>query len=235
MMSFLVLFTSCNQTKEELKNGHLIVTSYYWNGRIKEQKSYIKDSVLDGSSRLFYKNGQLEELRVYKNGLPDSVSTFFYPNGKIGSIGTFENGELIGEHFRYYKSGKMETYGYSNKLGAEYSCNYDTSGRITFERGSIITLIIVNSQTDTFKSDGLYKELVQFASPPGIQVNKITLRIESANTLPYEIELPISNRQAYYSRKFNAPGEYQLSHTVYYTRNRSQHFSKVLSGKIFLK
>gem|GEM_PF-4640126 len=50
--SFLI---SCKRVKVEVKNGHMIVTSYYWNGRLKEQKSYTKDSVLDGTTRSFYK------------------------------------------------------------------------------------------------------------------------------------------------------------------------------------
>jgi|GEM_PF-6697233 len=53
--------------------------------------------------------------------------------------------------------------------------------------------------------------------------------------LPYKAKLPISNNQAYYSRTFDKPEEYEFTHTVYYTRNANEHLSKETKSKIFVK
>ena len=71
------------------------IVTYYKNGQFEENRSY-KDGKLDGVSKWYYENGQLEYSKNYKDGKLDGVFEEYDENGQLKESGSFKDGEKVG-------------------------------------------------------------------------------------------------------------------------------------------
>jgi antitoxin component YwqK of YwqJK toxin-antitoxin module len=61
-----------------------------------------------GSGREDYRSQTCRYKKEYKNGKLDGKSRFWYSNGQLESIEPYENGQLNGDVIRYYDNGQMK-------------------------------------------------------------------------------------------------------------------------------
>jgi len=87
-----------------------MVREYYRNGQIEKEKNY-KDGELDGKWILYYENGQIRNERNYKDGEKDGKQTYYYENGQIEEEGNYKDGELDGKWILYYENGQIKSEG----------------------------------------------------------------------------------------------------------------------------
>tara|TARA_B110000259_G_scaffold112128_1_gene128024 strand:- start:322 stop:1488 length:1167 start_codon:yes stop_codon:yes gene_type:complete len=72
-----------------LRNG--VFESYYENGQLKEVKTY-KDGNYYGLFEIYYENGQLAEKYNYKDGNSDGLFESYYENGQLKSKENYRDG-----------------------------------------------------------------------------------------------------------------------------------------------
>ncbi|HEX2984423.1 MAG TPA: TonB family protein [Ignavibacteriales bacterium] len=108
-----------------------LIVSYYGNGNIRSEESYIKD-IKDGPAYFYYENGNLQSQLEYnqgmlfglcreyyengalkaeimvKEGKRDGIVKFYYDNGGLQSLLHYENGVLIKES--YFEKDPYLTY-----------------------------------------------------------------------------------------------------------------------------
>ena len=59
---------------------------YHWNGQLEEIRNY-KDGKIHGLVKWFRVNGQLQERRNHKNGEQEGLNEWFYENGQLKGKG----------------------------------------------------------------------------------------------------------------------------------------------------
>ena len=83
-----------------------MVREYYRNGQIEKEKNY-KDGELDGKWILYYENGQIRNERNYKDGEKDGKQTYYYENGQIEEEGNYKDWKEVGKWTSYYENGQI--------------------------------------------------------------------------------------------------------------------------------
>ena len=71
-----------------------MVREYYRNGQIEKEKNY-KDGELDGKWTYYRENGQIEIEENYKDGKKDGKWTYYNKDGSIDKVEEYKNGKLI--------------------------------------------------------------------------------------------------------------------------------------------
>lgn len=71
------------------------IVTYFPNNSI-ESVTYLKNSIRDGKSILFYENGNIKEERNYQNDKISGVVKKYHPNGQIQEIFNIEDGKREG-------------------------------------------------------------------------------------------------------------------------------------------
>ena len=61
-----------------------------------------------GKARESYRSQLCSYKKEYKEGKLDGTSKFWYPNGQLESVEPYENGQLNGDVIRYYDNGQMK-------------------------------------------------------------------------------------------------------------------------------
>lgn len=111
--------------------GDAEIKAYYYNGNVSTQY-FIKNNEYNGSYKIFYPSGVLQEERNYEYGYEVSPTIKYYPNGKISRIENYYYGDLNGEVLEYNSSGTLrlkENYKNNVKHGV---CEYfDNLGKRT--------------------------------------------------------------------------------------------------------
>ena len=64
-------------------NSKISVTRFYKNGRVESKESFDKEMVRNGTSYLYYKNGNLKSEWNFKNGLRDGLQKNFFGDGSL--------------------------------------------------------------------------------------------------------------------------------------------------------
>ncbi len=97
---------------------------YYKNGGISEIKHFEGDDPIDTDS-VFFKNGQIESLREYKNNR-STVVTSYFRTGQIKSKLHYSEEQLNGEAIYYYATGGVDykTHFYNDQLNGTYKSYY---------------------------------------------------------------------------------------------------------------
>jgi antitoxin component YwqK of YwqJK toxin-antitoxin module len=93
-------------SEENYENGFLNGESkiFFKTGQLTEIKHY-KNGKLDGNSKRYSEEGILLDDLNYKNGILEGQATFYDIKGNIIYTGMYENDEKVGE-WKYYKDGK---------------------------------------------------------------------------------------------------------------------------------
>lgn len=90
---------------------------YFPDGKTLMSTENYKKDLLDGETRIFYKNGKLTEVSQYKNGKLDGNRKRFDEDGKIVEDLNFANGTMHGPAIIYDENGELYAKGqYENGL-----------------------------------------------------------------------------------------------------------------------
>eukprot|EP00028_Trichosphaerium_sp_Am-I-7-wt_P002036 CAMPEP_0168533238 /NCGR_PEP_ID=MMETSP0405-20121227/16929_1 /TAXON_ID=498012 /ORGANISM="Trichosphaerium sp, Strain Am-I-7 wt" /LENGTH=142 /DNA_ID=CAMNT_0008559203 /DNA_START=79 /DNA_END=503 /DNA_ORIENTATION=+ len=98
------------------------------------QRRYHNDKE-DGPHKIWFKNGQLRELRYFKNGVLEGERTLWHYNGVIREKSNTKNGVLDGEYQRWYRNGTLKEQGYMKRgLKNGVFKLWDSYGNLKYER-----------------------------------------------------------------------------------------------------
>lgn len=109
------------------QNGN--VKSYYPNGTIESELSYVND-IMDGNSKWYYPNGNIKKEVNYNKGAVNSWIRNYYESGLLAEEYYTENGIIDGIYKSYYKNGELKniiTYSAGKQIQEktfEYDPNY---------------------------------------------------------------------------------------------------------------
>ena len=194
LVGLIFLFWGCQQKKEidYDENGMLIKRTYFDNGNIEQEGTYLNDTMRDGWRRGYYENGKLKYSSEYKKGVQNGWTIYYYENGHLKSKTHYLNDLPDGKSFvydsnaniksesnwlhgiqagnskfYYPNSTQIESY-YSNDLDghAKYIRKYDPTGKIREDKGRILTQFLLEGNFDSVKVGKVIKAGVLIAEPP---------------------------------------------------------------------
>jgi hypothetical protein len=90
--------------KNGKKNG--VSRNFYEDGKIKIETNFIENSK-EGESKLYYPEGGVCQLNVFKNDVLNGVTKYFYKNGSLSCEIPYLNGEAEPGLKEYSKEGKV--------------------------------------------------------------------------------------------------------------------------------
>ena len=140
-----LLFTRCKEEQHTDKDRELVITylgfkkrlheKYY---KLKNKKNSLGEDILDGVRLVYYKNGKLNGIENYKDGLLDGWDYSYDTDGKkLGEIlwkANFSNNTsetIIVINYSYYEDRKLATIYVCDKTGKVVSeTSYDKNGNI---------------------------------------------------------------------------------------------------------
>ena len=85
-----------------------VTKQYYKNGQLEVEKPY-KNGNLDGVWKEFYENGQLKFEKPFKDGNLEGVVKEFYKNGQLQAEKSYKNSNLEGVVKEFNKDGKLKS------------------------------------------------------------------------------------------------------------------------------
>lgn len=229
--SLLTMFIGCMQKKGD--NNRYVVTKD-GQGNIISEINYIRDTVVNGVAKYYYKNGNLKDEINYVNGFKygihkhytpnglleseiefkndtqDGYAYWYYINGKVESKSFWINGKTFGDAYYYYDTGILESYRSFDYQGhIRYLTKYDSSGLKIKEEGTVLGQLVIDGD---FNSVPLTKNVtfrICVANPPNTNT-KVVLKQMKDNTMLNIRELPINKNEATYVAAFNVIGKYKL-------------------------
>ena len=112
-------------------NSHEIVTDEFPNQLLKQYFVFNKNGLLDGESREYYEEGDIQSVSSFKNNVADGIFISYYQNGNIKDKQNYKNGNAEGEGLFYYENGQLEEKYFmkNGKLDGE-AINYFEDGKI---------------------------------------------------------------------------------------------------------
>ena len=88
-------------------NSKITVTRYYKSGRVESKESFDKEMVRNGTSYLYYKNGNIKSEWNFKNGLRDGLQKNFFGDGTLSDETETVKGVQNGFMKIYDRDGKL--------------------------------------------------------------------------------------------------------------------------------
>jgi antitoxin component YwqK of YwqJK toxin-antitoxin module len=118
------------QTIDKKKKEYDKQELYHRNGQIKEIR-YFKNGQQYGEWKLYYKNGQLQTIGKFKDGKQYGEWKRYYKNGQLQTVEKFKDGKLNGKQKSYHKNGQLQTVGKfkNGKLNGKQE-SYHKNGQI---------------------------------------------------------------------------------------------------------
>ena len=112
-------------------NSHKIVTDEFPNQLLKQYFIFNKNGLLDGESREYYEEGDIQSVSSFKNNVANGLFISYYQNGNIKDKQNYKNGNGEGEGLFYYENGQLEEKYFmkNGKLDGE-AINYFNDGKI---------------------------------------------------------------------------------------------------------
>jgi antitoxin component YwqK of YwqJK toxin-antitoxin module len=117
-------------------------------------QKYYGDELFTGVAYSFYENGNVHEEKSYVNGIPSGYSLSYYENSQLSFKGNYLNGEQDGIQKMFYDDGQLELeFNFSNgkqlymkdfyqngnkRLFIEFSNDQINSGSIWYENGQLM-------------------------------------------------------------------------------------------------
>ncbi len=103
------LFYSEGSLQSEWVYGpqRVTVTRYYKSGRVESKENFDKDLVRNGTSYLFYKNGNIKSEWNFKNGLRNGIQKNFFGDGTLSDETETIEGVQNGFMRIYDRNGKL--------------------------------------------------------------------------------------------------------------------------------
>lgn len=153
------------------------------------------------------KNGNLEEISFFKDGLKDSISLLYYPTGELKAEGFFKYGKAHGQVKSYFKDGKLQSdchYKYGKKDSIQ--TYYYPNGQISYigltmngKREGTHVFMHENGklwQEIIFKNDMPWEVLTNY-DPDGKAVEMGTLKDGNGTLYIYEENGKLSEIETY--------------------------------------
>ena len=88
-------------------NSYISVTRFYKSGKVESKESFDKEMVRNGTSYLYYKNGNLKSEWNFKNGLRDGLQKNFFGDGTLSDETETVKGIQNGYMRIYDREGKL--------------------------------------------------------------------------------------------------------------------------------
>lgn len=129
LLSITVFLFGCNQNKEKSKSINnttsnsksIIFTDSTTTNKVYKHDEiisinrlacYKKDSTLiTGEVKYFHENGQVKQVKTFKDGKLDGARILWDLNGKLTQEGAFKNGKIIGARKVWYDNGQLRGEG----------------------------------------------------------------------------------------------------------------------------
>ncbi len=94
--------------------GEYVGNWKYYNeyGVLIKELNYNEKGELDGQSKWYFENGQLETIKNFTEGVIDGYFVDYYRNGKIFKHGWYKEGEIVGEWETYFRDGTLSSTKY---------------------------------------------------------------------------------------------------------------------------
>jgi antitoxin component YwqK of YwqJK toxin-antitoxin module len=64
--------------------------------------------------KIYYENGQLGEVTIWKNGKKEGESKQYHKNGQLKEVTNYKNGKREGEDKYYFLNGEVEIFYWKN-------------------------------------------------------------------------------------------------------------------------
>ena len=146
-------------------NSHEIVTDEFPNQLLKQYFVFNKNGLLDGESREYYEEGDIQSVSSFKNNVADGIFISYYQNGNIKDKQNYKNGNEEGEGLFYYENGQLEEKYFmkNGKLDGE-AINYFNDGKIrnkAIYKDDIILEEEVHENNEIKKNTFKNEEIVQ--------------------------------------------------------------------------
>jgi hypothetical protein len=94
-----------------LNDGSMIDNSF---------SALIKNTKLNGYSRIYYPNGQMQSEVFYNDDVANGIVKIWYPDGKINSLMNVFNNKPYGLSQQWHPNGNLYSFGYCNENGKEH-------------------------------------------------------------------------------------------------------------------
>ncbi len=88
-------------------NSNISVTRFYKSGKVESKEIFDKEMVRNGTSYLYYKNGNLKSQWNFKNGLRDGLQKNFFGDGTLSDETETSKGIQNGFMRIYDREGKL--------------------------------------------------------------------------------------------------------------------------------
>jgi len=139
--------TKQKMIENHFKDGKLNGKSKYWykNGQLEQIVNY-KNGVVSGLYRAYWENGSIKQESNWINGIQSGKTEFWYSNGKKEQEYIVKNGVKIGEALFYFENGKLKSCGVfiNDQKNGEWKY-YNIFGKlieiITYDKDSIVNSI----------------------------------------------------------------------------------------------
>lgn len=211
-----LLLLSCNHDNKIIK--------YYESGEILSEIRINDDSIKQGETITYYKNGVIKSIVTYFDGKKNGEVYSYYENGKLESVFNWLNDTPYGNGLIFNAKGQMDEYRYYNRRGdLIYKIKFDENGKKKEEYGVVITPILVGNQC--FKLDKIYEVELDIAYPPNTESVLINFGEVDDKTLefinsPKYIQLFNNSEKSTINLTPSKPGEYRWK--LEYIRNGEQ-------------
>ena len=117
------------------------------DGSLQEINEF-KNGLVKGECKEFWKNGNLKSLTNWKKGIQNGESLFYYENGNLKEKYSLKNQEYHGPSESYYENGFLES---SKKYWQGNTCDTNKS---FYETGTLEKLQVINLDTLTLENTG---------------------------------------------------------------------------------
>ena len=84
------------------------VNSFHENGQVKQLKTF-KEGILDGARKVWYEDGELMQEGNYIKGEVVGIRKAWYKNGQLKAEGNYKNGVLEGPKKGWYENGQLKS------------------------------------------------------------------------------------------------------------------------------
>lgn len=189
--SYIILFiivAACGSPKSEeefiVQNGDTlrIIREYDLEGNLKSERMIDKDSLTQGTGKIFYEDGTLHaelsfkddkkdglEKSYYKSGKikhtglnrlgkQDSIWIWYYNSGAIEEMASWINGASHGEDISFYKNGNVKMFRFYHFGNLLYIREYDSVGNIVKDEGKMPLSIAYNR--NNFKTGEIFNMVI---------------------------------------------------------------------------